>query len=204
MNLTFNLDDEIQILNKYRLTCDELMFVRVILIFQNDGDEELFKNYYLAIKNTNINIRDLLVSLINKGVILKSYKIPAPGTALNAIEIPFNKNFLKNLYKSSFEMGKELFEVYPQFTTINNAVVPLRSVSKKFDSLEDAYFRYGKTIKWNPEVHNEIIELVKWSKEHDILKTTFANFIVDNGWLNLKGIKDGEVVNVNYDAIKMI
>lgn len=202
MNLTLNLNQEIDILNQYKLTCNELMFIRVTLIFQDEGNEELFKNYYKAIKNTNINVRELLVSLQNKGVLLKSTKIPSEGQPLNPMTLEFNKNFLKNLYKSSFEMGKELFEAYPQFATINGAIVPLRSVSKKFDSLEDAYYRYGKCIRWSQEVHNHIIELLNWAKEHNILNCSLGSFIVNNGWLDLESMMNGEAGNVNYDAIR--
>ena len=38
-----------------------------------------------------------------------------------------------------------------------------------FDSLEEAYFRYGKSIKWNEERHNQIIELVRWAKDNNII-----------------------------------
>lgn len=202
MNLTLDLENEISLLTKYRLTCDELMFIRVTLIFQDESNEELFKNYYHAIKNNNINIRELLVSLQNKSVILKSYKIPNEGQPLNPMQIEFNKNFLKQLYRSSFEMGKELFDAYPQFATINGMLVPLRSVSKKFDSLEDAYYKYGKYIKWNPEVHKNIIELLKWANENNLLNCSLASFIVNNGWLDLQSMKDGNTVNVNYNAIR--
>ena len=73
------------------------------------------------------------------------------------------------MYKCSFELGKELFEEYPQFKTINGSLVSLRGISKHFNSLEEAYFKYGKYIKWSPENHIEIIELVKWGKEHNII-----------------------------------
>ncbi len=205
MKLTLNLDEEIDILDKYRLTSDELMFIRIVLIYQDENNSELFSKYFKVLKQNNINIRELLVSLQNKQIILKSYIIPEEGSSLNPLEIQFNKNFIKNLYKCSFEMGKELFEAYPQFSVINGCLVPLRSVSKKFDSLEEAYYRYGKQIGWNQEKHREIIELLNWANEHDgIINTSLCNFIVNNGWLDLQALRDGEAGNFNYNAVKMI
>ena len=101
-------------------------------------------------------------------------------------------------------MGKELFEVYPQFGIIGTSTVPLRTVAKKFDSLEEAYFRYGKSIRWNLEMHNRIIELVKWANENNILNTTLANFVIDHKWEELQALKDGNLANVNFDAIKIV
>lgn len=101
-------------------------------------------------------------------------------------------------------MGKELFEAYPQFGIIGTSTVPLRTVAKKFDSLEEAYFRYGKSIKWNEEKHNQIIELVRWAKDNNIINCSLASFIVNQGWIDLEALKKGDGANVNFDAIKLV
>lgn len=200
---TLTIEDELLILNKYKITPNELMFIRTLLILQEDANEELFKTYIEILHNSNIQIRELITRLQAKGIILKSFKVPNPGEAFDPYSIPINKPFLKNLFKSSFEIGKELFEVYPQFGNINGCVVPLRTVAKKFDSLEDCYARYGKEIKWNPEIHSTIIDLVKWAKDNNILNCSLASFIINNGWKDLQALKDGEG-NINYDAIKLV
>ena len=200
---TLTIEDELLILNKYRITPNELMFIRTLLILQEDANEELFKTYIEILHNSNIQIRELITRLQAKGIILKSFKVPNPGEAFDPYSIPINKPFLKNLFKSSFEIGKELFEVYPQFGNINGCVVPLRTVAKKFDSLEDCYARYGKEIKWNPEIHSTIIDLVNWAKDNNILNCSLASFIINNGWKDLQALKDGEG-NINYDAIKLV
>lgn len=205
MQLTINLEEEIALLDKYGLTADELLFIRCVLIMQDNEDEKLFNHLFGVYKQQHVNIRDLIVSLQKKGVILRSYTIPAVGQIFDPHAVQINKNFIKNIYKSSFELGKELFENYPQFGQINQNTVPLRSVARHFDSLEDAYFRYGKNIGWNPERHNEIIELVKWAKENNIICQSLSSFIINNAWLDLEAMKNGDNgFNVNYDSIKLI
>lgn len=203
-NLTLTLEEEISILDKYGVTPNELLILRVLLLFQDDQEEELLQRLLITLKRINIQLRDVLIELQKKEIILKSYKIPKQGEEFDPLTIPINKNFLKNLYKCSFELGKELFEVYPQFGTINGTIVPLRGVSKKFDSLEQAYFKYGKSIGFNPEKHNHIIELVQWAKDNNILSCSLASFIVNNGWHDLEALKNGDVANINYDAVKML
>lgn len=202
-NLTLNLEEEICIIDKYGLTPNELLVIRVLLILQDDNQEELFQNLLIALKHINLPFRDILVQLQDKGIVLKSFKIPAQGTSFDPYSIPINKNFIKNLYKSSFEMGKELFETYPQFGNINGTMVPLRTVAKKFDSLEQAYFKYGKTISFNPERHTAIIELVNWAKENNILNCSLASFIINNGWNDLETLRSGDS-GINYNTIKMV
>lgn len=204
MNLTLTLDEEICILDKYGLTSDELLVIRVLLILQDDNKEDLFHRLLVTMKQNNISLRDLLKSLQDKGVILKSWKIPQEGSSFDPYIIPINKNFIKNLYKSSFELGKELFEVYPQFGTINNCIIPLRGVSKHFNSLEDAYFKYGKNINWNPEKHEYIISLVNYGKENNLINMSLASFIINNSWLDLEAMKNGDANNRDFNSIKLI
>jgi hypothetical protein len=204
-HLTLSLEEEIHILDKYDLTPTEFLVIRVLLILQNDNEEELFHNLIVTLKNIKISLREVLTSLQEKEVILKTYKIPKEGEQFNPFIIPINKNFIKNLYKCSFEIGKELFDNYPQFGNINGNLVPLRTVAKKFDSLEQAYFKYGKSIGFNPDKHNAIIELVKWANENNILNCSLASFIVNEGWHDLEALRNGkDAANINYDAVRIL
>lgn len=203
-NLTINLNEEVAILEKYRITPTELRFIQTLLMLQDERDEDVFQKYIEALRSCSIRVREVIQSLQNKGIILKSFSLPNEGQAFSPYSIPLNKNFVKNIYKSSFEMGKELFEEYPQFGIIGNSTVPLRTVAKHFDSLEDCYYRYGKIIKWNEERHNHIIELVQWAKENNILNCSLSSFVINNGWIDLEALKNGDSGNINYNAIKLI
>lgn len=203
-HLTLTLEEEICLLDKYGLTPNELLVVRVLLILQDNNEEGLLQNLMVTLKHINLSLREVLVQLQKKEVILKSFKIPNSGEKFDPYSIPINKNFIKTLYKSSFEMGKELFDSYPQFGSINGNVVPLRTVAKHFDSLEQAYFKYGKAIGFNPEKHKVIIELTKWAKDNNILNCSLSSYIINNGWLDLQAMKDGNTANFNVDAIKLI
>lgn len=204
-HLTLTLEEEVCLLDKYGLTPTELLIVRILLILQDDGDEQLFQRLMITLKHINLPLREVLEQLQKKEILLKSYKIPNSGEKFDPYAIPINKNFIKALYKSSFEMGKELFDSYPQFGNINGNLIPLRGVSKKFDSLEQAYFKYGKSIGFNPEKHKTIIELVNWARENNILNCSLASFIVNEGWHDLNALKNGtDAANINYDAVRIL
>lgn len=198
------MNEHIILLEKYNINSDELLFVTMILLIQ-DGEEYDFINRYFNLPLSCRNgIRELLISLQDKGIITKEYKIPNKGDKFIPENITFNKNFVKRFYKSSFDIGKELFEEYPMFGIINGNPVGIRSISKKFDSLEDFYRFYGKSINWNPEKHSEIIELVKWGKENNLIVCSLANFIIDQKWNELEALKQGDIANINYDAVKLL
>ena len=198
----FNLEEQVVLLDKYKIDSNELLFITVILLIQ-EGDNNPYINLYFSLPvGCRGNIRDLLTSLQNKQVITKEYKIPPSGTKFIPEDIIFNKNFIKTFYKGSFWIGKELFEIYPISTVVNGVEYKLRRVSKKFDSLEDAYRAYGKAISWKPEVHQNIMQLVEWGKQNNYQFTTLDSFIVDNDWLNIAAVRDNGLLTDN--AVKML
>ena len=199
----FNIDNELIFLEKYNLTPTELMTIRTILLAQDNQEDYLFKFNNILTK-TDVKFRDILISLQNKQIITKAYKIPNEGEAFEFEDVTFNKSIVKAFYRASFELGKELFNVYPQTTIVNGVIYALRRVSKKFNSIEDAFRVYGKTIRWDEELHNEIIELVKWGIDNDYSFTTLDDFIVDNAWESIRAIRDGHAININFNAIKQL
>ena len=199
----FDIDNELIFLEKYNLTPTELMTIRTILLAQDNQEDYLFKFNNILTK-TDVKFRDILISLQNKQIITKAYKIPNEGEAFEFEDVTFNKSIVKAFYRASFELGKELFNVYPQTTIVNGVIYALRRVSKKFNSIEDAFRVYGKTIRWDEELHNEIIELVKWGIDNDYSFTTLDDFIVDNAWESIRAIRDGHAININFNAIKQL
>lgn len=189
---------------KYKISPNELLLLEILLIAQEGDDPEIVKSYFTSPVKARGSTLELLSNLKESGVILKSYKIPGKGENFSPYDVPINKNIIKDFYRSSFEMGKELFEAYPQFGLVNGSWVGIRSVSKKFNSLEDFYCFYGKTIRFKPDIHNHIIELVNWANENNILSTTLCNFVVDHKWEELEALRSGDLGTVNTDAIKIV
>lgn len=187
---------------KYSINPSELLLLEIILIAQEGDEPEIVHEYFSSRVCARGFTIELLTGLRNAGIIHKSYKISEKGSVFNPLDIPLNKNVVKDFYKCSFELGKELWDTYPQFGIVNNSQVGLRSVSKKFDTIEDFYRFYGRTIRWKPEIHNQIIELVKWAREHNILCTTIANFVIDHKWEELEALKDEG--GVNYDSMRLL
>jgi hypothetical protein len=192
-------------MEKYGLTPTELFVVKVLYLYKENYPEAYIIRY-LNIPDNKKTFRDTLVSLQNKGVILKSYKIPNAGDEFQPDEVEFNKNFDKTFCRSAFDMGKDLFDHYPMFGTINGNTVSLRGVSKKFDSLEDFFRFYGKEIKWDPDLHQEILDLIDWEQNNNVGYICFslATFVIEHKWEELKALKEGKIANINFNAIKQL
>jgi hypothetical protein len=199
-----DLQQQLAFCEKYCIDPNQLLLLEILLIAQEGDNPEIVRTYFSSRAAARGRITELLTGLREAGVINKTYKVPEKGSSFNPNDVPINKNLVKDFYKSSFEMGKELFETYPMFGIINGSQVGIRSVSKKFDTLEDCFRYYGKIIRWKPEMHRHIIDLVTWAKENDILVCTLANFIIDQKWLELEALKNGDMGNYNANAIKVV
>ena len=195
----FTIDNEIIILEKYNLTPTELFTAKTILLAKEEGEYE-----WLQRLSKVVNLRKVIETLQEKGIILKSWKLPKEGSQLIVEDIPINQNFQKQFFRASFEMGEELFDVYPQTLIISGIAYNAKRVSKKFDSLEQAFSKYAKYIRNDPETHKEILELIEWGKENQYNFTTLDSFIVDMGWMALKAQKEGIGTNINLEATQLI
>ena len=128
--MSISYDNQLIILEKYKLTPNEY-YTLMLLLNVEDSPKDLLR--YLNISNEHKKIfRDNLISLQEKGIILKTYKIPKEGEKFNPLDVQINKNITKTFWKASFELGSELFETYPLFAIINGNPVSIRSISKKF------------------------------------------------------------------------
>ena len=200
----YNIDEEIAIMEKYGITPNELFVIKAILLLQ-EGYPEDYLLRYLKLPEKE-DFRTTLVNLQNKGIILKSYEIPKKGETFDPEEIQINKAFFKTVYRSGFDLGKELFDIYPMFTNIEGKVVGLRGISKKFDSLEDFYRFYGKAIKWDPKIHQRIIDLLNWEENNNIgyINFSIASFVIEHKWEELEALKDGKIVNTNFETLETL
>ena len=205
MQPQFNLDSEMNLLEKYNISPNELFLIRALLLHNEEFTPEYLKRYFAIPETARGSVFDMLHSLQDKGVILKSYKIPKKGEQFHPEDIEFNKAFIKTFYRESFVLGKELFEAYPPFAEIDGCMRSLRTISKKFDSKEDFYRAYGRIIKFNQEKHEKILELLEWAKQNtNFINFGILSFVIDEKWDDIELLKNGNVSNVNFEAIKSL
>lgn len=192
----FSID--IDLCKTFKISPTELFFLRALLIYQDEDDYKPLQE----LTSCNISVKQIIQNLQQKKIVNK-WEIPEGN--YNPLEIPINKTIVKQFYKSSFELGKELYDYYPPYGEINGSWVQLRTISKKFDSLEDAFRRYGKEISYNPEMHQKVIEITKWAAEKGILCCSLASYICDLRWNDLMLLRDGKgKQNTNFDNFKIL
>ena len=71
--------------------------------------------------------------------------------------------------------------------------------------MEDFFKFYAKSIKYNIDLHNKIIELTKWAADNtNIINTTLVNYVVDQRWNDIEALKDGTQGNINFNTVRVL
>ncbi len=198
------VEQEIELLRKYNLTPNQLFLIKLWFITTEDQNPIPLKRY---LESNGLDLVKELKILQDKQIIIKGCTIPNKIDSDNINEVQFNKLFVKNLFESSVDMFEELRDHYPKTTIINGVVTSLRAVHtlvKYNDPVYEPARIYGKLIKWNKEVHQKILDIIDWANEHNIINCSLGNFIIDRKWEDLEEIRNGDSVNYNYDAIKLL
>lgn len=183
-----SIDREIKYMIKYQLTADELFVLRLIFYAQ-EGHSEYLTTFFTECQ-LGLSLREILASLQTKGIINKSYTIPAEGTIFQADDVDLNKNAVNQFLQHSIDLGMELFEAYPAYTNINGRTFSLRNITKNFKDLDDMCWQYGRMIKFDQRKHLEILELLEYAKENDLIHSGICDFILSQGWLALELYRD--------------
>ena len=204
LTYTLTFENELAAMRRYGITPDELYIARLILMCKDSSIGVNYMNQYLETsEDARKIVRPVLKNLQEKGIILKSFD-PEQEKIVPA-DIPFNKNATKFFYRAAFDMGKELFDVYPKYAMIDGNCVSISGVSKRFNSQEDAFNFYGREIRWNPETHNHMVEITKWAAENTrMINCVFSSYIIDHRWEFIESMRNGEQGNVNFDTIRML
>lgn len=198
MNSNLSLKEEIDIFINIGVNPLELFVLRILFLAQ-DGYPAYMLNY---VNNTNEGKEDFkkaLKTLQEKGIILKSYNIPKEGEPFNYKVVPINKNFIKKYIKESNQIGKELFEAYPAFISINGKRASIKNITRAgLFSIDEFCVFYNKQLKLSNITHERVMEAVSYGKEHNLINYSLLEFIASQKWNEIEYIRDsGEVSGYN-------
>ena len=183
-----SIDREIMFMTKYQLTADELFVLRLIFYAQEGHDEYL--SSFFSECQLGHSLKSILQSLQAKGIINKSYVVPEDGSVFNAADVDLDESAVSQFLQHSTDIGMELFEAYPAWTTINGRTFSLRNISKNFRDLDDMCWHYGKAIQFDRQKHEEILDLLEYGKAENLIHSGLTDFIISHGWLAIDAYKN--------------
>jgi hypothetical protein len=199
-NFELSLEEETSILINSNLTPNELFILR-LLFLAVDGHHKILVNYLSNTANGKEVLRNTLQTLQEKKVINSTFKIPKAGESLDFRNIPFNKNFLKMYIRESNEIGKEFFDMYPAFISINGKMFSIKNFTKAgLFSIEDFCLFYAKSIKNSGYTHDKIMEILEYAKENNLIHYSILEFIASQKYKEIEYIRSSGDVNGYHNS----
>lgn len=206
MNLELSLEQDIQVLSKYRLTCLELIFIKLIRESCNSGNTLYLETFLINYVN-DINVKSIVESLVEKKVLVKeALKISTKDLLLKyPCNLVFNKNFHKAYLLDAYELFEEFREHYPFNVYINGSPVDLRLInSKEYKNESEVASLYCKIIKYDLQLHKEILKALDYGVQNNLIYTNIITFIISRGWERIIRIMNGEDTNLQFDNVTML
>lgn len=194
-NFELSLKEEINIYINSNLTPDELFILRLLFLAVDDDTKYLI-NYLSNVSDGKKLLRNVLESLQNKQIINSTFKIPKEGESLNFKNIPFNKNFIKKYIRESNELGKELFDSYPPFISINGKLFSIKNFTKAgLFSMEEFCLYYTKSIKSSNYTHERVLDALNFGKENNLINYSILEFIASQKYKEIDFIRNSGDIN---------
>ena len=212
MKVDFSILNKLKFMEECKITPNEHETLIGVLMAQDEEyqDEGIYRaeqscpshipnTEYLRILQGTLGrkgLRETLFSLQEKGLILKTCKLPDPEditVGLTPNEIVFNKNILKKYLRHSGEMFLELFWAYPKECVINGRITSLRNTfgNGGWSNIDEAASFYGQRIQYNAQTHEHIIALIEQAKEQGLINMGIVKFLRGEEWHNLEAIVEG-------------
>lgn len=187
-------------MEKYRLTAEEVLVIDCLFLASIEEGHKEYLIKYFTMPIDKGDLREILLSLQNKGIITKEYKVPAKGQSFDPECVIFNQNFMHSYRKFSGDLGGELMQHFPSIAIINGVEWNIQNFAKKFKSEEEFHYAYGKAIGWKLDKHKEVIELIDWAKRNkcNLLNLNIADFVIIKSWEKIKEFKEN-----TYDELVM-
>jgi hypothetical protein len=112
-----------------------------------------------------------------------------------------NQSVLKDLYlNGDYNLGKQLYEAYPESMQCNGHNIKLKTLNSFHNNLSEFSWWYGRSIEFNLELHNRIMEALEYAKENDMIHMDLRSFL-HVGWLSIEYYRTHPEESASIDQI---
>ncbi len=193
--LSVEIDKQLMIMSRFELTAEEWLFIQLLfLAYEDEPKEQYLTKYFNECAKTSIP-RETILSLQDKKILLKSYKIPPEGKELDLSMLEFNSVFTKFYFKTTQEAGMELFTLFPPFLQYGDKLLPAKNVTTKgWNTLEDFFHYYGRIIGWKKDNHDEVMDMLQWAIDQSLIQYGMVEYVTTRKWIEHRAMRDsGEI-----------
>lgn len=188
--LSIDLDRKLEVMCKHTLNAEQWLFIELLWTY-NDGRPEYMFKYFNECAKTTVP-RDTLQALKDKKILASDYEVPGPDEEFEPDQVEFSKTFINNYFKLSFEAGQELWDLYPEYCqgSTSKLLIARSLTTKGFNDHEALFQKYLKNIQYKVTNHLQVLEILAWAKEQQLLTFGIAEYVVSRKWNDHIALRD--------------
>lgn len=177
-----DLKDYVSFLCKHKMTGDQFLFC--CLIYERD-----IAGLYKIVQERGQFDKNEIRDLEDRGYVINS------NTGDEAFHDGYEitEKFIEEIYGQKSSMWEEILELYPQFIFFDNKRIPAQSAD-----LDALRIIYSSKIQRNVKKHKEIMELLKYAVDNDLISMGIDKWIRGEQWKAIKAIKTDKPKEKKY------
>lgn len=128
-------------------------------------------------------------TLVDKGLAAENHRRD-PDVPANIDEFEATEKAVRFFFDAPTHFGEELYEAYPDFAeTGDGKRYPLKMFDRDMEELFDAY---AGAIGNNRAKHRDVLSLLEWAEERDMIDMGLQKFVFSRYWQILRKEKETE------------
>jgi hypothetical protein len=210
--MLFNTKKIVDICSKKKLTPNHLFYCYAI--YRNDW-ELLYKAHYEMVVKINDNHKiklfntvEILQPLLDMGYLkpisIEEFKAMTGYDPFKWDKLQVTDKFVKELLIDYSEAGEELWEIYPNFITVNGNKVSTKKggdYKGKYLSKEQLIELYLDKINYSVEQHKENLEGIKKAIKAEHSLPVIRSYIIDEMWESYNSLEEKATKQDRFTAI---
>lgn len=202
-----SLDEDLEIMSRYKINANEFMLVKLLLLSQDHLDNDKYLDLYLKECHADGTLsREFINLLVDRRIIVKTSPVVKKTSGIFPEDFHFNEVFMKNFFKFSDQMGKEIWDLYPDYIIGSCRNFPAKNFSKRFKDLKELFLYYAKQIKNDPKKHEQVVESLKFAIKHELITSSIIDYLLSNQWDYHIKVMNGEdkMIKLTFDTTQLV
>lgn len=202
-----SLDEDLEIMSRYKINANEFMLVKLLLLSQDHPDNDKYLDLYLKECHADGTLsREFINLLVDRRIIVKTSPVVKKTSGIFPEDFHFNEVFMKNFFKFSDQMGKEIWDLYPDYIIGSCRNFPAKNFSKRFKDLKELFLYYAKQIKNDPKKHEQVVESLKFAIKHELITSSIIDYLLSHQWDYHIKVMNGEdkMVKLTFDTTQLV
>ncbi len=202
-----SLDEDLEIMSRYKINANEFMLVKLLLLSQDHPDNDKYLDLYLKECHADGTLsREFINLLVDRRIIVKTSPVVKKTSGIFPEDFHFNEVFMKNFFKFSDQMGKEIWDLYPDYIIGSCRNFPAKNFSKRFKDLKELFLYYAKQIKNDPKKHEQVVESLKFAIKHELITSSIIDYLLSHQWDYHIKVMNGEdkMIKLTFDTTQLV